>query len=185
MSGHLKYALIKVTPGSKPIDSVVMDRWPQTHRFVSLDRFAVRLSQLGEVSAVWFALAVLAFVVERLTTRQALFAVGGIVAEWVLTNRVVKAVVWRPRPTPLHADPIGVRRPNSSSLPSGHSSASAFAATFVGSMSAWWLPMAVLAFLLGCSRAHLRVHYPTDVLIGWLWGLALGASSIALSVGLL
>jgi undecaprenyl-diphosphatase len=174
MSGHLKKAIVNISDGPNSVDAAVMSRWPHPHQKTTLDQFAVRLSQLGEVSAIWFAISVVAFLIGRLTTGHALLAVGGIVFEWVFTNRVVKAFVWRARPTPEHPDPSGVRRPVSSSLPSGHSSASAFAAIFVGTMTGWWPWMAVLAFLLGCSRAHLRVHYPTDVIAGWLWGIALG-----------
>jgi undecaprenyl-diphosphatase len=179
MSGHLKKAIVAIPDGPNVIDTAVMSAWPQTHRHRLLDTVAVRLSQMGEVSAVWFGLAVLAFLVGDLTTRRALLAVGGIVFEWVLTNRVVKAFVWRSRPLPANADPRGVRRPSSSSLPSGHSSASAFAAVFVGGMSGWWPPMALIAFMLGCSRAHLRVHYPTDVIAGWVWGITLGSVCVA------
>jgi undecaprenyl-diphosphatase len=123
---------------------------------------------------VWFGLTVLAFLTHRLTTRRAILCALAITVEWVLTNRVVKHQMHRDRPTSDQPDPKGVRRPTSSSFPSGHSSASAFSAALVGSWSGWWLPMGILAAALGWSRVHLRVHYPTDVVAGWLWGAALG-----------
>jgi membrane-associated phospholipid phosphatase len=182
MSGQSKRLLINAAPGPAPVDAALMQRWPDTHRWKWLDAFAIRLSQAGEVSAVWFASAVLAFLIGRLGTRAAVIAVAVIVAEWVLTNRIVKRYLWRPRPIPTQPDPRGVRRPSSSSLPSGHSSASACAATFVGAQTGWLIGMGALAFLLGCSRAHLRVHYPTDVIAGWAWGVVVGCVALVLFV---
>jgi membrane-associated phospholipid phosphatase len=166
-------------PDALPVDRAVMARTPQTGRFVVLDHLAVNLSRIGEVSGVWFVLTVVAFLAHRLSTRQAIICALAIMAEWVITNRFVKHQMHRDRPTPEQPDPKGVRRPTSSSFPSGHSSASAFSAALVGSLSGWWIPMGILAVALGWSRMHLRVHYPTDVVAGWLWGAALGLVTAA------
>jgi membrane-associated phospholipid phosphatase len=56
------------------------------------------------------------------------------------------------------------------------------AAVFVGGLSGWWPLMVPLAFMLGCSRFHLRVHYPTDVAVGWIWGAALGGSALLIAL---
>jgi undecaprenyl-diphosphatase len=180
MSGQTKYHLVNIGSGPNRIDQRVMQSWPDTGHHRVLDQFAVRLSQAGEVSAIWFALTVFAFLVGRFSAAAAIFAVGAIVFEWVFTNRVVKRYVWRARPVPFQPDPRGVRRPSSSSLPSGHSSASMNAAVLVGLMSGWWPFMIPLALLLGGSRFHLRVHYPTDVFVGWLWGAFLAGVGILL-----
>jgi membrane-associated phospholipid phosphatase len=173
-----RWVVVDAQPGPTVVDGTIMRRWPQTHRFGWLDRVAVTASQAGEVSLIWFGLTVVAFVADRLTTREAMIGVGVIAAEWIITNRGVKRFFWRDRPTPVSPDPRGVRRPSSSSLPSGHSAASACAAVFVGQHSGWILPMIVIAVLIGCSRAHLRVHYPTDVIAGWAWGASLGAFAL-------
>jgi undecaprenyl-diphosphatase len=174
----MKLASLRVPPGPTGVDAAVMRFWPSAHRFSLLDLVAVRLSQMGEVSAVWFVITALSAAMVLVSTGQAILLGIGIVLEWVLTNRVVKRFVWRERPIPEQPDLRGVRRPSSSSLPSGHSSASAFATVFVGTTVGWTVPMGMLACLLGCSRFHLRVHYPTDVFAGWAWGAALGAFAL-------
>lgn len=76
---------------------------------------------------------------------------------------------------------------NGASFPSGHTTIAAALATFVVLLawhSRWRLPVLIVAviyaFFMGYGRVVLGVHYPTDVLAGWLTGLAcvLGAYSV-------
>ncbi len=76
---------------------------------------------------------------------------------------------------------------NGPSFPSGHTTVAAALATFVVLLawhSRWRWPVLIVAviyaFLMGYGRVVLGVHYPTDVLAGWLTGLAcvLGAYSV-------
>lgn len=76
---------------------------------------------------------------------------------------------------------------NGASFPSGHSTVAAALATFVALLawrSRWRWPVLIVAvlyaFFMGYGRIVLGVHYPTDVLAGWLTGLAcvLGAYSV-------
>jgi undecaprenyl-diphosphatase len=65
--------------------------------------------------------------------------------------------------------------PSSASFPSGHS-ASAFAfATAVGHyLPPLALPLRFLAWAVAYSRVHTGVHYPADVVVGSLVGVAVG-----------
>jgi membrane-associated phospholipid phosphatase len=87
-------------------------------------------------------------------------------------NAFLKLLLHQPRPYWV-SDKVRVVQPEVSyGLPSGHAQ---HAVTVWGTMAAgekgWmrWL-MAVFIFLIGFSRIVLAVHFPTDVLAGWLIG---------------
>lgn len=90
-----------------------------------------------------------------------------------VTNSLLKEVFGRARPDIVpHLDSIG-----NLAYPSGHASnAMAFfllAALILAIKRPAWRSAAVaLALLIGTSRIMLGVHWPSDVIGGWLWGAA-------------
>ena len=102
-------------------------------------------------------------------------------AESLIVNQGLKRLFRRPRPT-VEGDPrYPVRRPLTSSFPSGHASAAAFTAvlltTWDGKRSAplWW----TLAGAVAVSRAYVRIHHASDVVAGMATGAALGLGARA------
>ncbi|HEY1242472.1 MAG TPA: phosphatase PAP2 family protein [Bryobacteraceae bacterium] len=90
-------------------------------------------------------------------------------------DQVLKLVFHRQRPEPF----FGYALPLSYSFPSGHSIASACfygvvaAIVTVRMKSRWrkaaiWTVAALLALAVGFSRVYLGVHYPSDVIAGYL-----------------
>jgi membrane-associated phospholipid phosphatase len=80
------------------------------------------------------------------------------------------------QPRPFHLDPgVGIETARGYGLPSGHAQGSL---VFWGSIAAWvrkrWfrLVAAIVVILIGFSRVYLGVHFPTDVLAGWVLGIA-------------
>jgi undecaprenyl-diphosphatase len=98
-----------------------------------------------------------------------------------LTVAVVKLVVERPRPEANLTDAGGF------SFPSGHSAMSmavygclafALARACRGfPRLACALAGATLVVAIGLSRIYLGVHYPSDVLAGWITGAAIGIAT--------
>jgi undecaprenyl-diphosphatase len=140
------------------------------------DRVFTTASTLGDFSVVWH----LANVARATTTaerRRQLPALAlAIGAESLLVNQGIKRLFKRVRPTETGDERYEVRRPSTSSFPSGHASAAAFSATVLtgwdGKRSAplWWS----LAGIVATSRAYVRIHHASDVVAGLAVGTVLG-----------
>lgn len=93
-----------------------------------------------------------------------------------ISSRLIKPLVHRVRPcaaVPGVLTPHGDR--GTFSFPSSHAVNIAGAATIVAlSFPGWTLPVLGLALLVGLSRVYLGLHYPSDVMAGYLLGAAIG-----------
>jgi undecaprenyl-diphosphatase len=145
----------------------------------SLDRALARLSDLADMSKPWLAIAaVLALVGGGRGRSAALDGVASIGLASALANLGVKPAVDRRRPERERdgrpfAEARSVRMPGSTSFPSGHTaSAFAFSGAVGARIPALWVPLRLLAMLVGYSRVHTGVHYPGDVVAGALLGSA-------------
>jgi undecaprenyl-diphosphatase len=95
----------------------------------------------------------------------------------LLVSKAMKTLFMRPRPSLVPH----LREVVSSSFPSGHAMDSAIVYLTLGALlmrvaetrltKAYCMIVACgLTFLVGASRVFLGVHYPTDVLGGWIFG---------------
>jgi len=108
----------------------------------------------------------------QMTALAALLAVG----LSVLFFKAVKNLVGRPRPFESWQGLTSlVPAPDKFSFPSGHTmTAFAVWAVLLQGVPGLGPPFLLLAFLIGCSRVFLGMHYPTDVLVGALLGSVIG-----------
>jgi undecaprenyl-diphosphatase len=137
------------------------------------------LSALGGPTVLALVvLAAIGFLLLQTRYRTALFvAITSCGGEVV--NTAMKHVFNRPRPTVVPH----LREVFSTSFPSGHAMESAIVYLTLGTIlmrvadsrltKAYCLGIAILlTVLVGMSRVYLGVHYPTDVLGGWIIGFA-------------
>ncbi len=155
-------------------DNPALPVGPRWLRIAALD-----LTALGGATVLGLAVAaVVGFMLLHRLYRNAAFVLLASGGGWVL-NAVIKEVIERPRPdvVPHLQDVLTL------SFPSGHAMTSAAVYLTLGALvmemsksrivKIYTMSVAMLATaLVGATRVYLGVHYPTDVLAGWLIGLS-------------
>lgn len=139
------------------------------------DRVFSTATHLGEFSLIWHAAGLTRGLVKGRRDQVLVLAVL-IGLESLIVNQGVKRIFKRARPTTSGDARLPVRRPLTSSFPSGHASAAAFAATVLSSwdgrrLAPLWYSMAAT---VGISRAYVRIHHGSDVVGGLVVGRLLG-----------
>jgi membrane-associated phospholipid phosphatase len=140
-------------------------------------------SEVGDFSMVWQGIGLVYGLAVRRDVGEVLLFAGLIGGESLIVNQGIKRMFNRRRPTVTGDPRLHVRKPHTSSFPSGHASSAAFAATL---LTVWtgpiWAPIwFVIALVVATSRAVVRIHFASDVLAGLVVGLAL--AQVALLTG--
>lgn len=161
------------------VDEAIL-RWINAHASPRLDRLTLQITAVGNggVVAVLTLLTGAFLWVARQRLAIVLLVAGVLGADAI--NRVLKSTFDRPRPE-LFVLETPFARPVSASFPSGHATAAiafylvvAFLLGHLGGTGRFrWLVnvlAGVLVLAIGASRMYLGVHYPSDVLAGWLIG---------------
>jgi undecaprenyl-diphosphatase len=132
-------------------------------------------SAVGDHSMIWVALAGLRYLrggpVNKQAARRALI---GIPLESILVNAVIKSFFRRGRPAFTGERPHRLRRPRTSSFPSGHATAAFAAAGLLSDDDPLWPLYYAAALVVASSRAYVKIHHASDVVAGIAVGVALG-----------
>jgi undecaprenyl-diphosphatase len=140
---------------------------------------ALDITALGSAAVLGLAVAgIVGFLLLQGLRRTALFVFVASAGGWML-NGALKELFQRARPDVVPH----LREVLTLSFPSGHAMTSAAVYLTLGAMlmriaerratKVYCMGVAMLVTLLvGASRVFLGVHYPTDVLAGWLVGLS-------------
>jgi undecaprenyl-diphosphatase len=137
-----------------------------------LDDVMLLASALGGGGFLWIVIGSIAGIFPRHTAAmwRLWLAVG---LSFLLVDSVVKPLFGRVRPFDVMEIQMIAARPATASFPSGHAAmamAGALAVTRMLPRSSWILwPIAAL---IAASRIYLGMHWPTDVVAGAAFGLA-------------
>jgi len=156
-------------------DAVADDTFGRLRGIRVMDRTFYAASALGDHGLLWHTIgAVRALGGDRqMAEAVRLSAVLGV--ESVLVNVGIKSLFRRTRPVHTTARPFALRRPLSSSFPSGHATSAFCAAVLLSKAEprlrpVWYATAAVVSL----SRVHVRIHHTTDVVVGAAVGWAIG-----------
>lgn len=143
-----------------------------------LSRVMTLATEAGEFSAIWHVCSLVRGIAGGRPDQIFALAIG-IGVESLLVNQGIKRLFRRQRPTPDGDARFEIRTPMTSSFPSGHASAAAFAATTLigwdGKRSApLW---GAIAGTVALSRPFVRIHHASDVVGGVAVGITLGLAA--------
>jgi len=166
--------LLSVTSYSQNLDIRIL-RQINEHRNTHLDGTFKTFS--NSVSPISIAAPILVFGTGMIEKNQDLKQKGLMIGESFLVTTLVattlKHSINRARPFETYPDIQKLSDGGSSSFPSGHTSDAFSTATSLSlAFPKWYViaPSYTYAALVGYSRMHLGVHYPSDVLAGAIIG---------------
>jgi membrane-associated phospholipid phosphatase len=140
-----------------------------------LDRVFYAASAVGDHGVIWLVLAAVRGLRAKDDTYAVIRAAGGVGIESALVNGPVKALFRRARPVYEGLRPRPLRRPRTSSFPSGHATSAFCAARLLSDGDPALRPLYYgLAILVAWSRVYVRIHHASDVVGGMAIGAALG-----------
>jgi membrane-associated phospholipid phosphatase len=157
------------------IDGAV-DKWWDEHLRGRLwiDRLMYAATAAGDQGAIWMLLAAIQAGLGRQGGQRVARVTLLLGVESLVVNGPIKWIFRRSRPAQDVAHPHWLRRPRSSSFPSGHAAAGFFGAAILRDGDNAWPLYYALAAIVAASRVHVRIHHASDVVAGAALGVVLG-----------
>ena len=146
---------------------------------------------ISNVRAFWLPIVLLMVLVAALGGRKGrvlvLTCIAAVAVTDLFSSHLVRDFFGRERPCwCVEGVRLLVSCKKSLAFPSSHASNIGACAVLVSLYyPKWRIPAALVAFLVGYSRIYLGVHYPFDVLGGWMLGSSLAAVLYSLSLHVL
>ena len=146
--------------------------------------FAIVSRIISFIGSKWGMIALVVVLLSIKKTRKIglyVMIAGGV--SWFLNDFIIKGIIKRDRPFVTYEELknmctlAGEELPDGYSTPSGHSVTSMAVAVAIMFFSRKWGGVAIgVSGLIGLSRLGLCVHYPSDVLLGWMVGAILAVA---------
>lgn len=156
--------------------------WDRFRGNRALDALFYTASEVGDFGMVWMAMSgVQGALGAPEQTRHFLRVAGVLGVESIVVNVGLKSFFRRERPPWEQDRPIQLRKPKTSSFPSGHSSSAVTAALLLSDSNPtlaplWW----GVAGIVALSRVHVKIHHVSDVVGGLAVGAVIGTIALRL-----
>jgi undecaprenyl-diphosphatase len=138
------------------------------------DRVFYGASALGDHGLIWLMLGALRGLRSEHDWHAAVRVGAGVGIESAVVNLGIKSLFRRKRPAWELERPLQLRRPRTSSFPSGHAT-SAFTAAALLSEGDRLKPLYyAIAVTVAWSRVFVKIHHASDVVAGIVVGIGLG-----------
>lgn len=146
-----------------------------------LDSIMVFITTLGNAGMIWIALTII-FVITKKYRKCGIAMALALLFSVIFGNVILKNLFERPRPSWVDTSvALLIKNPLDFSFPSGHSFASFAGATVIYMYhKKEGIVALALATLIAFSRLYLFVHYPSDVLLGSLFGVIAAVVAVKL-----
>lgn len=170
MPGH---PLHRLTLAIARFDAAIDTRVDRFRGHPHVDRVMYTASELGDFSLIWHLVSATRALGPDRKLVHAVRVAAVLGVESALVNGPVKRLFRRHRPAWEQERPRRLRRPRTTSFPSGHASSAMTAAGILAQGD----PLAPLYYALAAvvagSRVYVKIHHPSDVVAGALLGVAL------------
>jgi undecaprenyl-diphosphatase len=140
-----------------------------------IDRVFYGASALGDHGLIWLMLGALRGLRSEHDWQAAVRTGVGVGLESALVNIGIKSLFRRTRPVYDGLRPHRLRRPRTSSFPSGHATSAFCAAALLSEDDPLWPVYYAVAGVVAWSRVYVKIHHASDVVAGIAIGTALGA----------
>jgi len=152
--------------------------WFANHRTAALDQIALEVTTLGTAAVIIVVVLVASVFLWQTQHKWSVYVLALGTAGGIVLNAALKGFFHRPRPTIVEWGTTV----HTASFPSGHAMESLVTygcvAYLVGRLGpnrrvrrTTWSIAALLIVAIGASRMYLGVHYPSDVIAGYIAGL--------------
>ena len=138
------------------------------------DRVFFTASALGDYSLLWHLIGAGRALVSPGFRPAARRLAVALAIESLVVNWGIKSLVRRARPGWDQPRPHRLRRPRTSSFPSGHATSGFLAATLLSEDGRHPVGWFALASVVAASRVHVRIHHASDVVAGAAMGAIAG-----------
>ena len=135
-------------------------------------------SEAADFSLAWHVIGGVLALASPVRRRHSLRLAVALGVESIVVNGVMKRFTTRERPPLLEEAVYEVRRPKTTSFPSGHASSATLAAILLTDAMPKLRPVWIAsAAVVAASRVHNRMHHGSDVAAGTIIGAVFGIAT--------